>query len=38
MPDPPKMSKNGMLTQIRTRIRVDPFTAAYELVGRELGR
>ncbi|KAL3053358.1 serine/threonine kinase 17a like [Trematomus bernacchii] len=33
-----KMSKNGMLTKIHTRIRSDPFTANYELVGKELGR
>ncbi|XP_068606210.1 serine/threonine kinase 17a like [Brachionichthys hirsutus] len=38
MPDAAKMSRNGMVTQIRTGIRADPFTANYELVGRELGR
>ncbi|KAI4822327.1 hypothetical protein KUCAC02_007881 [Chaenocephalus aceratus] len=32
------MSKNGMLTKIQTRIRSDPFTANYDLVGKELGR
>ncbi|CAG5898022.1 unnamed protein product [Menidia menidia] len=32
------MSKNGMVTEIHTRIRKDPFTASYELVGKELGR
>uniref|UniRef100_A0A673BHH6 Serine/threonine-protein kinase 17A n=1 Tax=Sphaeramia orbicularis TaxID=375764 RepID=A0A673BHH6_9TELE len=34
----PTMSKNGMITKIHTRIRTDPFTANYELVGKELGR
>ncbi|KAJ3600628.1 hypothetical protein NHX12_031608 [Muraenolepis orangiensis] len=40
MPDSPTTttSKNGMVTQIQTRIRTDPFTANYDLVGRELGR
>lgn len=38
MPDPAKMSKNGMVTKIHTRIRAEPFTANYELVGKELGR
>ncbi|XP_054464055.1 serine/threonine kinase 17a like [Anoplopoma fimbria] len=38
MPDSAKMSKNGMVTKIHTRIRADPFTTNYELVGRELGR
>uniref|UniRef100_A0A667WYF8 Serine/threonine-protein kinase 17A n=1 Tax=Myripristis murdjan TaxID=586833 RepID=A0A667WYF8_9TELE len=33
-----RMSKNGMVTKIHTRIRTEPFTANYELVGRELGR
>ncbi|XP_069004768.1 serine/threonine kinase 17a like [Embiotoca jacksoni] len=32
------MNKNGMVTKIITRIRVDPFTTTYELVGKELGR
>ncbi|XP_047428365.1 serine/threonine kinase 17a like [Mugil cephalus] len=32
------MSKNGMVTKIHTRIRNEPFTANYELVGKELGR
>lgn len=32
------MSKNGIMTEIHTRIRKDPFTANYELVGKELGR
>lgn len=38
MPGPAKMIKNGMVTKIHTRIRSDPLTANYELVGRELGR
>lgn len=38
MPDSATMSKNGMVTAINTRVRVDLFTANYELVGRELGR
>ncbi|XP_056435108.1 serine/threonine kinase 17a like [Gadus chalcogrammus] len=38
MPDSPMMSKNGMVTKIHTRIRTDPFTANYDLVGKELGR
>ncbi|XP_034449455.1 serine/threonine kinase 17a like [Hippoglossus hippoglossus] len=38
MPGPAKMSKNGMVTKIHTRIRCDPFTASYDLVGKELGR
>lgn len=38
MPDSATMSKNGMVTTINTRISVDPFTANYELVGKELGR
>nr|XP_020462962.1 serine/threonine-protein kinase 17A-like [Monopterus albus] len=38
MIDSATMSKNGMLTKIHTRIRTDPFTANYELVGKELGR
>ncbi|XP_029015480.1 serine/threonine kinase 17a like [Betta splendens] len=32
------MNKKGMVTKIHTRIRLDPFAANYELVGRELGR
>ncbi|CAB1341713.1 unnamed protein product [Coregonus sp. 'balchen'] len=32
------MNKNGMVTKIHTRIRTDPFTSNYELLGRELGR
>uniref|UniRef100_A0A3P8WHP7 non-specific serine/threonine protein kinase n=1 Tax=Cynoglossus semilaevis TaxID=244447 RepID=A0A3P8WHP7_CYNSE len=32
------MNKNGMMTKIHTRIRSDPFTACYDLVGKELGR
>ncbi|KAL0992785.1 hypothetical protein UPYG_G00098360 [Umbra pygmaea] len=32
------MNKNGMVTNIHTRIRTDPFTGNYELLGRELGR
>ncbi|KAF7225733.1 serine/threonine kinase 17a like [Nothobranchius furzeri] len=35
---PAAMNKNGMVTEIHTRIRKEPFTANYELVGRELGR
>ncbi|KAM4598467.1 serine/threonine kinase 17a like [Polymixia lowei] len=38
MPDSTMMGKNGMVTKIHTRIRTDPFTTNYELVGRELGR
>lgn len=38
MPDSATMNKNGMVTKINTRIRADPFTANYELVGKELGR
>ncbi|TMS15153.1 serine/threonine kinase 17a like [Larimichthys crocea] len=38
MPNSAMMSKNGMVTKIHTRIRADPFTANYELVGKELGR
>lgn len=38
MPDSATMSKNGMVTTINTRIRAEPFTANYELVGKELGR
>lgn len=38
MPDPATMSRNGMVTKIHTRIRSEPFTASYDLVGRELGR
>ncbi|KAA8585342.1 serine/threonine kinase 17a like [Etheostoma spectabile] len=36
MLDSAKMSNNGMVTKIHTRIRSDPFTANYDLVGREL--
>lgn len=32
------MSKNGVVTDIRSRIRTEPFTANYELLGKELGR
>uniref|UniRef100_A0A672HM52 Serine/threonine-protein kinase 17A n=1 Tax=Salarias fasciatus TaxID=181472 RepID=A0A672HM52_SALFA len=32
------MHKTGMVTKIHTRIRADPFSAHYELVGKELGR
>lgn len=32
------MSKNGVVTAISSRIRTEPFTANYELVGKELGR
>uniref|UniRef100_A0A1A7Z181 Serine/threonine-protein kinase 17A n=1 Tax=Iconisemion striatum TaxID=60296 RepID=A0A1A7Z181_9TELE len=35
---PAAMNKNGMVTEIHSRIRKEPFTASYELVGRELGR
>ena len=43
MPDSPlmmkmMMSKNGMVTNIHTRIRTDPFKANYDIVGKELGR
>ncbi|XP_034567567.1 serine/threonine kinase 17a like [Notolabrus celidotus] len=38
MPDSATMSRNGMVTAIHTRIRADPFTANYDLVGKELGR
>ncbi|XP_035511311.1 serine/threonine kinase 17a like [Morone saxatilis] len=38
MPDSAMMSKNGMLTTIHTRISADPFTANYDLAGKELGR
>ncbi|KAM3597689.1 uncharacterized protein V6R79_008050 [Siganus canaliculatus] len=38
MPDSAAMSKNGLVTTIHTRIKTDPFTANYELVGKELGR
>ncbi|XP_072224172.1 serine/threonine kinase 17a like [Leuresthes tenuis] len=38
MPNATTMKKNGMVTEIHTRIRKDPFTANYELVGKELGR
>ncbi|KAF7650057.1 hypothetical protein LDENG_00132130 [Lucifuga dentata] len=38
MPDSATMNKTGMLTKIHTRIRAEPFTANYELDGRELGR
>ncbi|CAN9505488.1 unnamed protein product [Ophioblennius macclurei] len=32
------MNKTGMVTKIHTRIRTDPFTSQYDLVGKELGR
>ncbi|RVE69759.1 hypothetical protein OJAV_G00081240 [Oryzias javanicus] len=32
------MNKNGKVTEIHSRIRKEPFTANYELVGKELGR
>lgn len=38
MPNSATMSKKGMVTSIHTRIRSDPFTANYDLVGKELGR
>ncbi|XP_034046292.1 serine/threonine kinase 17a like [Thalassophryne amazonica] len=38
MPDSEAMNKNGMVTKIHTRITTEPFTANFELVGRELGR
>lgn len=38
MPDSAAMSKNGIVTKINSRIRTDPFTSCYDLVGRELGR
>uniref|UniRef100_A0A3Q0RW74 Serine/threonine-protein kinase 17A n=1 Tax=Amphilophus citrinellus TaxID=61819 RepID=A0A3Q0RW74_AMPCI len=38
MPHSRTMNKKGMVTKIHTRIRTDPFTGSYELVGKELGR
>ncbi|KAM6905618.1 serine/threonine kinase 17a like [Xenentodon cancila] len=38
MPNSARMSKNGMVTEIHTRIRKEPFTSNYELLGKELGR
>ncbi|XP_019409700.1 PREDICTED: serine/threonine-protein kinase 17A-like [Crocodylus porosus] len=32
------MSRQGMITQAQTRIRTDPFTDSYSLMGKELGR
>ncbi|XP_004071344.1 serine/threonine-protein kinase 17A [Oryzias latipes] len=32
------MNKNGKVTEINSRIRKEPFSANYELVGKELGR
>ncbi|XP_005796758.1 serine/threonine-protein kinase 17A-like [Xiphophorus maculatus] len=32
------MNKNGIVTEIHTKIRKEPFSAIYELVGKELGR
>lgn len=33
-----RMNKNGKVTEINSRIRKEPFSANYELVGKELGR
>lgn len=38
MPDSAAMNKNGIVTNINSRIRTEPFGARYDLVGRELGR
>ncbi|XP_014824956.1 PREDICTED: serine/threonine-protein kinase 17A-like [Poecilia mexicana] len=32
------MNKNGIVTEIHTKIRKEPFSTNYELVGKELGR
>ncbi|PWA17686.1 hypothetical protein CCH79_00008260 [Gambusia affinis] len=32
------MNKNGIVTEIHTKIRKEPFSVIYELVGKELGR
>ncbi|RXM36132.1 Serine/threonine-protein kinase 17A [Acipenser ruthenus] len=32
------MNRNGMVSEIQTRIRTDPFKNNYDLVGKELGR
>ncbi|XP_014896329.1 serine/threonine kinase 17a like [Poecilia latipinna] len=32
------MNKNGIMTEIHTKIRKEPFSTTYELVGKELGR
>lgn len=31
-------NKSGMMAKVHTRIRSDPFSANYELAGKELGR
>lgn len=36
--DSAMMNRSGMVTNIRTRIRNDPFKNNYDLVGKELGR
>ncbi|XP_028311833.1 serine/threonine kinase 17a like [Gouania willdenowi] len=38
MPNSAAMSRNGLVTEIRTRIRSDPLSSSYDLVGKELGR
>lgn len=38
MPNWETMNKNGIVTEIHTRIRKDPFATSYELLGKELGR
>uniref|UniRef100_UPI0037E7963F serine/threonine kinase 17a like n=1 Tax=Semicossyphus pulcher TaxID=241346 RepID=UPI0037E7963F len=38
MPDSATMNRNGIMTKIHSRIRAEPFTANYDLVGKELGR
>ncbi|XP_066554533.1 serine/threonine kinase 17a like [Amia ocellicauda] len=39
MPDSTMLNnRNGMVSNIQTRIRIDPFKSNYDLVGKELGR
>lgn len=38
MLDSAVMNKSGMVTNILTRIRTEPFKNNYDLVGKELGR
>ncbi|KAJ8344743.1 hypothetical protein SKAU_G00289360 [Synaphobranchus kaupii] len=38
MPDCTMMNKNGMVSKIQTRIRMDPFKSNYDVVGKPLGR
>lgn len=38
VPNSAAMNKNGIVTEIHTKIRKEPFSAIYELVGKELGR